>query len=135
MKARETTWAAESPDAPRVGEFLTESATGFRWEVRHVGRLVWLRSGSQGLALVEWAGFWARFDRKQLTLRLLPGGLLLALLATLAGCFSVTGIAVAPNGGVWLAGSIGMEGPAVYSCAPRAGDLHCTRVPLHGVAP
>jgi hypothetical protein len=139
MKACKPIWAAELPDAPRMGEDVTQSATGVRFRVIHVGRLVWLRSPVLGLEFVEGDRFWSLYDRKQLTLRLLPSVAPLALLALLAwclaGCLTLAGIAVAPNGTVWLSGNVSWDGPAVYSCAPARGELHCTRVPLHGTPP
>lgn len=139
MKTLSPTWAAELPDAPVAGEVVTETGTNHRWLVVHVGRLVWLRSVTCGLALVEGAGFWDHYDRKQLALRLVPRLAPLAVLALLAGCLAgcltLAGVSVAPNGAVWLSGNVSWSGPAVYVCTPRGGELHCTRVPLHGTPP
>lgn len=62
--------------------------------------------------------------------------LLLCLLA--AGCAHYAGIAVAPNGVVWVArnasgafGSPRAEG--VFACVPRGPQLDCTRVATTGM--
>ena len=55
-------WAADHDDAPRVCDLVTDRY-GHRWEVLHVGRMVWLRPTScarhdVGTILLEpWNGF------------------------------------------------------------------------------
>lgn len=55
-------------------------------------------------------------------------------LALLCSCASYAGLAVAPNGSVWVATNLpGMFGPQpgpVFLCTPRGGELVCSRVPV-----
>lgn len=61
----------------------------------------------------------------------------LALLAlSLSACASYAGIAIAPNGTIWVATNNTFGGPyteGMYACTPRAGELSCSRVPVRGI--
>jgi hypothetical protein len=129
------TWAGDMPNAPHVGDVVSDRA-GHRWHVVHVGRAVWLRPAActrhdAGTILLEPArGFWHRYGARQLSLQFAALAVLVLLASILSGCLTLTGIATAPNGALWLGGNIPMDGPAVYSCTPHGGEMHCTRVPL-----
>lgn len=72
MRTSSLDWAAGRSDAPRPGETVVHCLSGWRFEVTHVGRLVWLYSARHGLVLEPIADLWRRYNRKQLALALFP---------------------------------------------------------------
>ena len=135
-KATRHRWASESADAPRAGERLTVARTRAIRDVLYVGRRIWLRCPVAGITFEPIEGFWRRYQRKQLSLPMLFASVVFAAFA-LSSCFAYAGIAVAPNGTVWIAtnsqGFGGQTAGDVYACNPRAGELQCVKIVTRGI--
>lgn len=65
---------------------------------------------------------------------------LVMVAALLSGCVSYAGIAVAPNGSIWIVRNVqgfggSVQREAVFLCVPRGPELVCSRVPVRDVTP